>query len=75
MQITIVFSNPAIISLLAWMLLREAMGWLGIAGLLASMLGVAAVAQPPMLFGTSDWSADHLLGEQKGKPDRLILVL
>lgn len=60
--ITIVFSNPAIISLLAWMLLREAMGWLGIAGLLASMLGVAAVAQPPMLFGTSDWSADHLLG-------------
>lgn len=48
---TIMFCNPAICSVLAWVLLGEAFGLLTVLGCLASMAGVALVARPPFLFG------------------------
>lgn len=50
---------------LAWLCRGEAVSWIGLLGMLLSLLGVVAVAQPPFLTGGSDWSAQHI----KGQPD------
>lgn len=64
---TIMFCNPAICSVLAWVLLGEAFGLLTVLGCLASMAGVALVARPPFLFGEAlaaggEWTRDRTVG-------------
>jgi drug/metabolite transporter (DMT)-like permease len=49
--ITILFCNPAMTSLLAWLLLGESFGLLTVLGCCASMVGVVMVARPQFIFG------------------------
>ncbi|KAK9813698.1 hypothetical protein WJX73_004090 [Symbiochloris irregularis] len=63
--VTLLFMNPVLVCLLAWVLLGEHMGLLGIAGVVGSFLGVVLVSQPPVLFGGSDsvpWTPQHMTG-------------
>ena len=62
LQIAIVFCYPAMASLMAWALLGERMGWCGVGGFFASLLGVVVIVQPPMLFGSAEWTARHAYG-------------
>ncbi len=63
-QTVIFYICPALTALLAWLLLGEAFGWLTAGGCLASLAGVALVAQPPWLAGSggSEWGPQRALG-------------
>lgn len=49
--IVIIFSHPAVVALMAWMLLGERLGVKGITAVGASLAGVALVCRPGFLFG------------------------
>jgi drug/metabolite transporter (DMT)-like permease len=49
----IYFTNPIVTALVGAVVLREHMGWKEIALLLASLVGVLAVARPSMVFGVT----------------------
>jgi drug/metabolite transporter (DMT)-like permease len=48
--------GPPLTALLAFFLLKEALGWVGAAGCLAAFAGVVVVSQPPFLFGETETS-------------------
>lgn len=48
---------------MAWLLLGEPLGYMGLAGCLLSLTGAALIAHPPFLFGGhADWGPRRLLG-------------
>ena len=53
----IVFSAPLWASVLAWLVLGEALGAVDVAAILLSLAGVALVARPPFLFGPAGAAA------------------
>ncbi|GAB4823829.1 hypothetical protein N2152v2_010875 [Parachlorella kessleri] len=66
-SISIIFCNPAICSIIAWLLLGERFGLLTALGCLASMGGVVLVAQPPFVFGSATeghegWTQERTIG-------------
>ena len=61
-QITLFYTHPAMVVALAWLCKGELVGGLGVLGMLASLLGVMLVAQPPFLTGGSEWSTHQLTG-------------
>lgn len=62
-QITIMYSNPVLVALLAWALRGEVLSLRGCLGIAVTLLGVVVVAQPPFLFGGHEWSPTRLAGE------------
>lgn len=52
------YTNPAFTALLAALMLREAIGWAEGLGTLVSLAGVALIARPAFLFGSSAASID-----------------
>lgn len=60
--ITIMYSNPVLVALLAWALRREVLSLRGCVGIAVTLLGVVVVAQPPFLFGGHEWSPTRLAG-------------
>lgn len=44
------FVSPSLTALLAWVVLRERLGWLSGLGVLVSLAGVFLQSQPPFLF-------------------------
>ena len=62
LQMTLFYTHPALVVALAWLCKGELVGGLGVLGMLASLLGVVLVAQPPFLTGGSEWSAQQLKG-------------
>jgi drug/metabolite transporter (DMT)-like permease len=61
--VAIMFSNPALTAILAWVLLKEKFGVKTFAGCTASLVGVALVARPPFLFGGGEeWSHQRAVG-------------
>ena len=62
-QITIMYSNPVLVALLAWALRGEMLSAHGCAGIAVTLLGVVVVAQPPSLFGGHEWSPARLAGD------------
>ncbi len=77
-QITIMYSNPVLVALLAWALRGEVLSLRGCAGIAVTLLGVVVVAQPPFLFGGHEWSPTRLAGRLLGStclaPPRAHLV-
>ena len=63
MQMTLFFAHPAMVVALAWVCRGETVRWTGLAGMLLSLVGVVAVAQPPFLTGSPDWTASQLIGQ------------
>ena len=61
-QITIFFTHPALVVVLAFFCLGEAINWLGLIGIAASLLGVVIISQPPFLTGGAKWSLEHVVG-------------
>lgn len=49
--IVILFSHPAVVAILAWVLLGERLGSRGVLAIVASLLGVVVVCRPTFLFG------------------------
>ena len=68
LQISLFFLNPALVCMLAWALLGETVGALGICGVACSLFGVVLVSRPPFLFGGTEagaaaaWTLNHMLG-------------
>lgn len=61
---TLFFLNPIVACILAWVLLGEAMGPRGMAGVACALCGVFFTAQPPFLTGSHEaWSMHHVVGE------------
>lgn len=56
--------GPPLTALLAWLLLKERLGWLGIGGCLLSLAGVVVVANPPFMHpGTEGpWNYHRAMG-------------
>ena len=65
LQITLFYAHPAMVVALAWLCKGELVGALGVLGMLASLLGVMFVAQPPFLTGGSTWSTQQLTGTHR----------
>ncbi len=61
-QITIVYSNPVLVALLAWAVRGKLLSMRGWAGIAVTVLGVVVLAQPPFLFGGYQWSHTHMRG-------------
>lgn len=62
-QTVIFYISPALTALLCWLILGEPLGWLTAGGCLASLVGVALVAQPPWLVGGHvEWGRERLMG-------------
>lgn len=59
---TIMYSNPVLLALMAWVLRGEQLRILGCLGIAVTLLGVVLVAQPPFLFGGHAWSHERMLG-------------
>lgn len=57
--VSIMFLNPAITAVMAWILLREALGWQGACGVCSSLLGMLLVVQPPFLYSRGDGAMDE----------------
>lgn len=62
MQMTLMYSNPALCAVFAWILGTEAVTCICIAGVTASVAGVVFIAQPPFLFGEAAWDHTRMLG-------------
>lgn len=56
----IIFTHPAIVALLAWAVLGERIGKLGLMAVAASLTGVALVCRPGFIFGGSGAELDPL---------------
>lgn len=61
-QMTLMYSNPALCAVFAWVLGTEAVTCTCLAGVLATVVGVVLIAQPPFLFGLAAWDHTRLLG-------------
>ena len=61
-QMTIMYSNPVLCALVAWLLRGERLGWQGCAGIAGTLVGVVLVSEPPFLFGGHAWSHTRLVG-------------
>ena len=61
-QMTLMYSNPALCAVFAWILGTEAVTCICIAGVTASVAGVVFIAQPPFLFGEAVWDHTRMLG-------------
>lgn len=61
-QMTLMYSNPALCAVFAWVIGTEAATCICVAGVLASVVGVVLIAQPPFLFGEAAMDQSHLLG-------------
>lgn len=49
--VSLLFCNPVLTALLAWLLLHEPMTWRGLLGCFVSLCGMVLVVRPPFLFG------------------------
>lgn len=63
-QITIMYSNPVVVALLAWAFRGELLSLQGSIGTAITLLGVVIVAQPPFLFGGDDWTGTRMAGAE-----------
>lgn len=61
-QMTIMYSNPVLCALVAWLLRGERLGWQGCVGIAGTLVGVVLVSEPPFLFGGHAWSHTRLVG-------------
>ena len=64
MQMTIMYSNPVLCAVLGWAFRAERVGTVGGLGIAVTLLGVAFVAQPPVIFGGHEWSHARMAGVQ-----------
>ena len=63
LQMTLYFMYPAITVVMAYLFLGEKATWMSVAGCGISLIGVAFIARPPFLFGTSViHNSDHWIG-------------
>lgn len=60
----LLFLNPAIVAVLAYVFLGENLNMYGVGGCLSSLIGMVLVVQPPFLG--NDWSRDRKLGVMFG---------
>ncbi|KAK9826826.1 hypothetical protein WJX81_004641 [Elliptochloris bilobata] len=63
---TLMYSNPALCAVFAWIVGTEAVTCICMAGVGASVVGVVLIAQPPFLFGEAAWDHTRLLGSVSG---------
>ena len=61
-QMTLMYSNPALCAVFAWIVGTEAVTCICVAGVTASVVGVVLIAQPPFLFGEAAWDHTRMLG-------------
>ena len=61
-QMTLMYSNPALCAVFAWIVGNEAVTCISVAGVTASVAGVVLIAQPPFLFGEAAWDHTRMLG-------------
>lgn len=73
-QMTIMYSNPVVCALLAWLLRGERLGLQGCAGIAGTLLGVVLVSEPPFLFGGHAWAHTRLVGAGLLADTRPLLV-
>lgn len=63
--ISLLFINPAITAVLAWVFLKERLQWLGVVGCVVSLLGMLFVVRPPFLFSpeqSGEWTRRRMIG-------------
>ena len=74
---TLMYSNPALCAVFAWIVGTEAVTCICVAGVTASVVGVVLIAQPPFLFGEAAWDHTRMLGagRQDGMPHKQIFSL
>lgn len=72
---TLMYSNPALCAVFAWIVGTEAVTCICVAGVTASVVGVVLIAQPPFLFGEAAWDHTRMLGAGRHsvKPCKLVL--
>lgn len=58
--IVILFSHPAVVAILAWVILGERLGSRGMLAIIVSLVGVAVVCRPEFLFGMGGADLDPL---------------
>jgi drug/metabolite transporter (DMT)-like permease len=61
-QMTLMYSNPALCAVFAWIIGTEAVSAVSVAGVAATVVGVVFIAQPPFLFGQAAWDETRLMG-------------
>ena len=61
---TLMYSNPALCAVFAWILGTEPVTCICLMGVLATVVGVVFIAQPPFLFGQAAWDQARLLGKR-----------
>ena len=59
---TLMYSNPALCAVFAWIIGTEAVTAVSVAGVAATVVGVVFIAQPPFLFGQAAWDETRLMG-------------
>jgi len=52
--VSLLFLNPVLTAVLAWLLLKETLTWKALSGSLASLAGMLFVVRPPFLFSSGD---------------------
>jgi drug/metabolite transporter (DMT)-like permease len=70
-QMTLMYSNPALCAVFAWIIGTEAVTAVSVAGVAATVVGVVFIAQPPFMFGQAAWDQTRLMGA----PDAALLAL
>ena len=65
--VSLLFINPVLTAILAWVLLHESLTWRGVVGSLVSVIGMTLVVRPPFLFGgdgsdAEGWSSQRSWG-------------
>lgn len=65
--VALLFINPALTALLAWVVLGEALSWRGAAGCGAALGGMLLVARPSLLFGGGGGAAAAVVGGGAGE--------
>ncbi len=59
-QMTLLYSNPALCAVIAWVIGTETVTAVGVAGVAATVAGVVFIAQPPFLFGQAAWDETRM---------------
>ena len=61
-QMVLMYSNPVLCALLAWLIRGERLGLVGCSGIAVTVAGVVLVSEPPFLFGGAQWSHTRSVG-------------
>jgi len=73
--VALLFLNPVVTAILAWVFLGESLSWLGILGCFVSLSGMVLVVQPPFLILGSqgeEWTLERTKGVIAGGSSALL---